>query len=130
MPEAGELVFEKMSDDKTTDSERTASTLGASGMSGGGRSSPAMRLTIMATVPRCSLCSKRYEIGECVTHSTNDSCHHEFHEVCLTKHWEKQRKAAKKNKKKSGNEELAEEDSKCPICKEDYIIGELSLIHI
>ena len=73
------------------------------------------RLSQLATIPRCVLCSKPYEIGESVTHSSNPSCHHEYHATCLTHHWATLKKG--KHKKYEGT---------CPVCKEPYVIAEVA----
>ncbi|CAB9531290.1 expressed unknown protein [Seminavis robusta] len=75
------------------------------------RSSNVASIRQSVITPRCVLCSKKYQIGEPVTHSSNPECHHEYHEACLTKHWAK----AKGDKK-----------DKCPVCKEVYVVESLS----
>lgn len=84
---------------------------------GSGSTKTAEKTTVMHSLvaaPRCVLCSKPFETGENVTHSS--ACHHEFRESCLLNHWGKMEKS-KKTKHLSG---------KCPVCKVEYVVEEVS----
>ena len=96
----------------STDSTRTRSSGSSSIPSSSGHSppgSPSRSFLQMAMTPRCVLCSKHYEVGEAVTHSSNPQCHHEYHELCLKKHW------TSVSKKQTTSD-------KCPVCKEAYLM--------
>lgn len=105
-----QVVKEHMEEDvpssvRTTDSAKNSSTRTAN--------TADSMIHSMIAAPRCVLCSKPFEMGENVTHSS--ACHHEYHEACLLKHWGKMEKS-KKTKDQSG---------KCPVCKVVYVVEEI-----
>ena len=68
-------------------------------------------LETLKSQPRCVLCSVCYKVGDTVTVSTNPACTHNYHEECLTSHWQRQKTSKSTNKNRC-----------CPVCRTEYIV--------